>query len=74
LGPTLFLFYIIGLPAVINKNAIPVLFADDTSILCTHHNFVEFCVNSETVLGYVNKWFKNNYLSLNTEKNTTYNL
>jgi hypothetical protein len=33
--------------------AIPVLFADDTSILCTHHNLVDFRVNSETVLGNV---------------------
>jgi len=33
LGPTLFLLYINDLPAVINKKAIQVLFADDTSIL-----------------------------------------
>ena len=46
LGPTLFLLYI---PAVINKKAIPVLFADDTSILFTHCNFVEFHMNTETV-------------------------
>jgi hypothetical protein len=33
LGPTLVLLYINDLPAVINKKAIPVLFADDRSIL-----------------------------------------
>jgi hypothetical protein len=53
---------------VINKKAIPVLFADDTSILCTHHNYKEFHMNIETVIGNVNTWFKENCLSLNTEK------
>jgi hypothetical protein len=68
LGPLLFLLYINDLPAIIKKKAIPVLFADDTSILFTHHNFEDFHRNSEIVLGNVNTWFKNNYLSLNTEK------
>ena len=58
LGPALFLLYINDLPAVINKKAIPVLFADNTSILFTHRNFMEFHVNIETVLGNVNMWFK----------------
>jgi hypothetical protein len=58
LGPTLFLLYINDLPAVKNKKATPVLFADDTSILFTHHNIVDFRVNSETVLGNVNEWLK----------------
>ena len=58
LGPTLFLLYINDLPAVINKKAIPVLFASDTSILFIHSNFMEFHVNIETVLGNVNMWFK----------------
>jgi hypothetical protein len=53
-----FLLYINDLPAVIKKKAIPVLFADDTGILCTHRNFMEFHVNIETVLGNVNSWFK----------------
>jgi hypothetical protein len=51
-----------------NKKATPVLFADDTRILCTHHNIVDFHVNSETVLENVNEWLKNNCLALNTEK------
>jgi hypothetical protein len=57
LGPTLFLLYINDLPAVINK-ALPVLFADDASILCTQCNFMEFQMNNETVLENINKWFK----------------
>jgi hypothetical protein len=51
LGPTVFLLYINDLPAVINKKAIPVLFADNTNILFTHHNFMEFHVNIDTVFG-----------------------
>ena len=58
LGPILFLLYINDLPAVINKKTIPVLFADDTSILFTHCNTMEFHVNIDTVFGNVNTWFK----------------
>jgi len=58
LGPALFLLYVSDLPAVINKKAIPILFADDTSILFTHSNFMEFHANIETVLGNINTWFK----------------
>jgi len=54
LGPILFLLYKNDLPAVINKKAITVLFADDTSILFTHHNTMEFHMNIDTVLGNVN--------------------
>jgi len=58
LGPILFILYMNDLPAVINKKAIPVLFADDKIILFTHSNFMEFRVNIETVLGNVNMWLK----------------
>ena len=58
LGPTLFLLYINDLPAVINKKAIPVLFANDASILFSYRNFVEFHVSTETFLGNVNTWLK----------------
>ena len=57
LDPTLFILYISDLPAVINKKAIPVLCADDTSILCTHRDFMEHHVNIETVAGNLNMWF-----------------
>jgi hypothetical protein len=58
LGPTLFLLYINDLSAVINKKAIPVLFANETSIFFTQSNIMEFHVNIETVLGNINMWFK----------------
>jgi hypothetical protein len=50
LPSTMFLLYINDLPAVINKKATPVFFADGTSITCTHHNAVDFHMNSEIVL------------------------
>jgi hypothetical protein len=55
LGPILFLLYINDLPAVINKKAIPVFFflADNTSILFTHRNTIEFHVNIDTVFANV---------------------
>jgi hypothetical protein len=58
LGPILFLLYINDLPAVINKKAIPVLFADDTSVLFTHRNTMEFHVYIDTVFGNVNTGLK----------------
>ena len=57
LGPMLFLSYINDLPEVINIKAIPVLFADDTSIYFTHRNFMEFHENIETDFGNVNRCF-----------------
>jgi hypothetical protein len=42
LGPVLFLFYINDLPKAVNHISMPVLFADDTSILVTNPNLVNF--------------------------------
>jgi hypothetical protein len=42
LGPMLFLFYINDLPKAINDKSIPILFANDTSILITSKNKNDF--------------------------------
>ena len=42
LGPLLFLLYINDLPRIINKTSTPIIFADDTSILFTHSNPIDF--------------------------------
>jgi hypothetical protein len=60
--------YINDLPALINKNATPALFADNTSILITHSNLTHFTQNINMVLGTLNNRFNKNFLSLNFEK------
>jgi hypothetical protein len=46
LGPLIFLLYINDLLKIINKTSkLPIIFADDTSILFTHSNLVDFNKN-----------------------------
>jgi hypothetical protein len=68
IGPMLFLTDINDLPALINKNATPVLFADDTSTLITHSTLMGFTQNINMVLQTLHNWFNKNFLSLNFEK------
>ena len=64
LGPLLFLICMNDLPKVINNKSIPVLFANDTSILFSHSNFKGFEENMNTVFESLNTWFERNILSL----------
>ena len=68
LGPLLFLLYINDLPKIINKTSTPIIFADDTSILFTHSNPVDFNRNIDTTFITLNKWLRANQLSLNFNK------
>ena len=68
LGPLLFLVYINDLPKFVNGKSIPILFAEDTSILVSHLNPVEFCNTINTVFHTLSDWFRNNLLSLNLTK------
>ena len=68
LGPLLFLVYINDVPTAKGNKAIPVLFADDTSILITSPNNVKFQSDFNVVFGQLNKWFMTNLLSLNFDK------
>ena len=74
LGPLLFLIYVNDLPKTINDNNIPILFADDTSIILKSHTPKDFQANMVKAFDSVNKWFKVNPLSINVEKPTTSNL
>jgi hypothetical protein len=55
LGPLLFLLYINVLPYLINKISNPVLYADDTSILCSNADMVEHEKVLKTILDKINK-------------------
>jgi hypothetical protein len=68
LGPLLFLIYVNDLPKTINYNTVPILFADNTSIVIKSSNVKDFQTNMVTAFDSVNKWFKVNSLSINVEK------
>ena len=68
LCPLLFLVYIDDLPKAKEHKAIPILFADDTSILITSPNNIQFQSDIKIMFGQLNEWFKANLLSLNFDK------
>lgn len=68
LGPLLFLVYINDLPKTISDKTVPILFADDTSIIVKSPNPKDFQTNMVTAFNSVNKWFKANLLSINVNK------
>jgi hypothetical protein len=51
------------------KNTSMVLYADDTSLVITGNNPVQFSVDVNTVFNKVNEWFRSNLMFLNIEKN-----
>ena len=61
LGPLLFLIYINDLPRTLNNISIPVLFADDTSVIITDKNSMNF-QNKINIVFKLNKWFTANQL------------
>jgi hypothetical protein len=68
LGPFLVLFYINNLPETINDKTVPILFADDTSLLVTSPNYNDLRVNINTAFCGINECFKVNKLTINLNK------
>ena len=65
-GPLLFLFCISDLPKIVQYISNPTLFADDTSLIFSYTNYLDFKTNINN--GFLIKWFDDNFLSLNCEK------
>ena len=68
LGPLLFLVYINDLPKAVEHKVLPILFADDTSILVTSPNNIQMQRDLNKIFMQLNMWFKSNLLSLNFDK------
>jgi hypothetical protein len=65
LGPLFFLLYINDLPKKITKNNSMVLYADDTSLLITGFNKLDFNININQSFRSIISWFNSNLLTLN---------
>jgi hypothetical protein len=68
LGPLLFIIYINDLPKILEASSMPVLFADDASVLYSHSDPLQFKNKLYEVYGLLDDWFKKNLLSLSTGK------
>jgi hypothetical protein len=68
LGPLLFLVYINKLPTAVEHKALPILFADDTSILLTSPNNTQMQSDFNIIFEQLIKWFKSNMLYFNFDK------
>lgn len=67
LGPVLFLIYINDLPCLSDSVSFT-LFADDTTIGVSDHNYSQLIGRANTIMNDVLKWTINNRLSLNNSK------
>ncbi|PNF20902.1 hypothetical protein B7P43_G11183 [Cryptotermes secundus] len=68
LGPLLFLFYINDLSTIFNSTVKPVLFADDTSLVISSNNNLQYNRDVNISFDCLNEWFKSNLLTLNFSK------
>ena len=68
LGPLLFLIYLNDLPYAFHQESIPVIYADDTSVLLIANDDSELKDKINHALDYMTEWFSANGLTLNMEK------
>jgi hypothetical protein len=53
----LFIIYINDLPSTWNSLSVPIIFADDTSVIISSKNLDDFCILSNRVISHMSKWF-----------------
>ena len=68
LGPLLFIIYLNDLPYGLKQDNLPVIYADDTSVLLTAENEPDLKSKINDELDYLVEWFSANGLVLNMEK------
>jgi hypothetical protein len=66
LGSLLFIIYINDLPKILEAKSMPILFADDASVLISHSNPIKFKNTINSVYGLLDDRFKKNSISLYT--------
>jgi hypothetical protein len=71
LGPLLFNIYINDFPLEINKISEVIMFADDTSILCTAKDYHNLKIKLDAIISHMVKWFQNSEFVLNLDKTKT---
>jgi len=64
----MFLIYINDLPITLSKIATSVIFADDTSIIITNNNKIDFENALQQTMIELSSWFRSNLLTLNCDK------
>jgi hypothetical protein len=68
LGPLLFSIFINDLPIYLKDVSLPILFADDTSIIISRENTEQLSCDMDKIYLILDCWFKKNQLSLNLTK------
>jgi hypothetical protein len=68
LGPLLFNIYINDCPLEINNISEVIMYADDTTILCTSKDYHELKTELDAILSHMVDWFQKNKLVLNFDK------
>jgi hypothetical protein len=74
LGPLLFILYINDLPKILNRFSLPIIFADDTSIVFSYFNINDFIITFSKIIEILDNWFRANNISLNLKKNIFYSI
>jgi hypothetical protein len=68
LGPLPFHFYINDLPAIFGNSVKTVLFADDTSLVISSYNNIQYSSDVNTSVALLDDWLNSNLLTLNFDK------